>query len=780
MNVKRIIILGLLLVSVNMLFAQQNFSSETFSLSIDGMGNITSLEVLPAGKNLVAKDSAGVLLQLVKDGKRYQPVSAAFAKSTITLRYPNERIARIRVSPKNNYLRFELTEISKDADAVIWGPLNTSIGDTIGNTVGVVRSPEYAIGIIALNTKTTGGELVNEEGAVYDRGTTAVKKSFGSSLQAFTVVRSHDRAITVWDRWKNVLLKGIPEGKLEGSAIAVFGSKPSDVLPVISSIEQSESLPHPLWKKEWIKQSAYTGRPYMITSFSEQNIDTLLRYAKRMGLAGVYHEGPFETWGNFELDKKLFPNGIKGFTECVKKAHVMGLRIGFHTLSNFITTNDAYVTPKPNPHLATAGSSILQNAIDREAAVITIQSPEYFEMQSDLNSVRINDEIIRFRKVSKNEPYQLLGCVRGAFGTKKSNHAKGVIVSRLIDHPYKVFFPDWTLQKEIAANIANFINETGADQMDFDGHEGTYATGMGNMSLAGFAEDVYKALKHPVVFGSSRAAHYFWHMNDYLNWGEPWYGGFRESQSDYRIDNQKYYENNYMPNMLGWFLITSQTKPEDVDWMLARAAGYNAGYALVVRYDAIKNNPFINEIAEQVNSWTEAQQKNAFSPAQKQWLKVPEHDVHLERGGVNAWKMYRYKKIVFEHSSKVLQPGEPSSSEWTFENNTGKQNVQLVLLATGNTGEISNPVIELDNSLRIQLPVNLKAGQSLVIDHSDSANLYDQKGKFVKKVTLAQPLPELAEGSHHLLFDCAFSEGADINVKITVKLSDGIEKVQAK
>lgn len=780
MNIKRIIISGLLLVSVNMLFAQQKFSSKTFSLSIDGMGNITTLEVLPEGRNLVATDSAGVLLQIVKDGKWYKPVSAAFAKSTITLRYPNGQTAKIRVFYKNTYLRFELTEISKDADAVIWGPLNTSIGDTIGNTIGVVRSPEYAVGIITLNTKTTGGELVNEEGAVYERGTTAVKKSFGSSLQAFTVNRSHNRVITVWGNWKNVPVKGIPEGKLEGSAIAVFGSKPSDVLPVISSIEQSEGLPHPLWKKEWIKQSAYPGQPYMITSFSEQNIDTLLRYAKRMGLAGVYHEGPFTTWGNFELDKKLFPNGIKGFTECVNKAHAMGLRLGFHTLSNFITTNDAYVTPKPNPHLATAGSSILQDAIDPEATVITVQSPEYFEMQSDLNSVRIDDEIIRFREVSKNAPYQLLDCVRGAFGTKKSNHAKGAAVSRLIDHPYKVFFPDWTLQKEIAANIANFINETGADQMDFDGHEGTYATGMGNMSLSGFAEDVYKAIKHPVVFGSSRAAHYFWHMDDYLNWGEPWYGGFRESQSDYRIDNQKFYENNYLPNMLGWFLITSQTKPEDVDWMLARAAGYHAGYALVVRYDAIKNNPFINEIVEQVNSWTEAQQKNAFSPTQKQWLRVPEHDVHLVRDGVNAWKLYRYKKIVFEHSAKVLQPGEPTSSEWTFENNTGKQNVQVILLAAGNTGEISNPVIELDNSLRIQLPVSLQAGQSLVIESSTSANLYDQKGKFIKKVTLTQPLPELAEGSHHLLFDCAFSEGADINVKITVKLSDGIEKVQAK
>ena len=72
-NVKKIIISSLLLVSGNILFAQQNFSSKTFSLSIDGIGNITALETLSAGKNLVTKDSAGVLLQLVKDGKRYKP-----------------------------------------------------------------------------------------------------------------------------------------------------------------------------------------------------------------------------------------------------------------------------------------------------------------------------------------------------------------------------------------------------------------------------------------------------------------------------------------------------------------------------------------------------------------------------------------------------------------------------------------------------------------------------------------------------------------------------------
>lgn len=73
MNIKRIIISGLLLISTNMLFGQQKFLSKTFSLSIDGKGNITTLEVLPAGKNLVETDSTGVLLQVVKNGKSINP-----------------------------------------------------------------------------------------------------------------------------------------------------------------------------------------------------------------------------------------------------------------------------------------------------------------------------------------------------------------------------------------------------------------------------------------------------------------------------------------------------------------------------------------------------------------------------------------------------------------------------------------------------------------------------------------------------------------------------------
>lgn len=446
-------------------------------------------------------------------------------------------------------------------------------------------------------------------------------------------------------------------------------------------------------------------------------------------------------------------------------------------LSNFITTNDSYVTPVPHPHLATAGYSLLTSNITSDETTIPVQDAAYFNMNSDLNSIRIGNEIIRYREVTKEAPYKLLGCVRGAFGTQKLAHVQSDTASRLMDHPYKVFFPDWTLQKEVASNVASFINATGADQMDFDGHEGTFSTGMGNYSMAAFAEEVYRQSKHPVVFGSSMPDHYFWHMNYYLNWGEPWYGGFRESQADYRIENQKFYQQNYLPNMLGWFLITPQTTTEDIDWMLARAAGYNAGYALVLRTETVKRNPDINEVMERVGEWTVAQQKGLFTTEQRNWLKDPANEVQLLRKP-DGLMLVRYKKYSFIHQRKMLQPGEPASSEWDFTIPSADDGAKIVLLAKGKEGQLSNISIELDRSIRVVVPGSIEAGQSLVLDNTDSAKLFSSNGQMLSKVPVQISVPELKEGAHHLMVDAAFSDESDITLQVVIRIVNAKESLK--
>jgi hypothetical protein len=747
-------------------------------IQLNDSGYISGLKNITDGTTYGVPAQPGILMQLVVKGTRLKPYAVKIKRDQLYLSYAGKKQAIVKFTQKPSYMRLELIAVSEGVDAILWGPFHNSITDTIGNTVGVVRNATFAIGIQCLNTKTSGGALKNDEGAVYEAGTTANGTPYGSSLQAFCVNRLHDRTIKVWNRWPAVTVKGIKDGGLTGSAIALFGCSPGMVLPTIRQITTDNDLPYAVLQNEWAKTSAASGKPYLITTFNETNIDTFLNYASRMGLAGVYHEDPFETWGHFQLKKELFPHGREGFRRCVEKAHAKGLRLGFHTLTTFITTNDPYVSPVPDKRLALAGAGSLVQDIAADATEIEVSANQPFTLKSDLNSVIIDDEIVRFTTVSDSAPFILSGCTRGAFGTQRSPHRAGKSVSRLIDHPYNVFFPNWDLQKEIAANIARFINETGADQLDFDGHEGTYANGMGDLSFNTFAEEVFRQSNHPVVFGSSRANHYFWHINNYLNWGEPWYGTFRESQSDVRINYQKLHEVNYMPNMLGWFLITSTTVPEDVNWMLARAAGYNAGYALVVREEALAN-PHMEEIIRLIDLWRNAQQQKLFSSAQKEWLKNTNNEAELVLID-GQYLLKKFDKKTFEHQAKILQPGEPSTSSWHFENNATGETPRMVLAAKGERGSFNRPVIEIDGSFRLELPLALAVGETLVIGKTSEAALYNIKGELVKRVPLDRPLPALNAGSHTLSFDAGRNIHDEIKAIISIRVSENTEPVNMR
>ncbi len=761
--------------------AQFSFKTNTFSIQLSEKGEIENLLDNHSSKDYFPKTAESFLLQVKSGDKVISPNSSNYRKNTINFKFENGVVANVSVKEANNYLAFYLTKITNpdQVDAIIWGPVATVISDTIGEFIGVVRNADYAIGIQALNAKTTGGVLDNPEGAVYERGTTAIAQEYGSSLQAFCMNREKERKVNVraYHNFKEAPVAPNPDASLMGSGIALFGSKPENVIDVIGEIEVGEGLPHPMINGEWIKKSEQTGRAYMIAGFTESNVDTLIDYAVRMGMLSLYHEHPFKNWGHFDLIEDQFPNGIEGMKKCVEKAKAKGIHLGVHTLTTFTTTNDAYVTPVPHPNLAIAGGSVLGNDIDETSTEIEVAGPKYFTFKSSLQSVRIGDEIIRYQKVTDEAPYKLVGCIRGAFGTVKASHKKGQAVNKLQDHPYKVFFPDWKLQKEIISNMADFFNKTGVSHMDFDGHEGAYSTGEGDFSMDYFAEEFQKQIGHTVINGSSRSNHYYWHINHYLNWGEPWYGGFRESQSDLRFRNQQLLERNYMPNMLGWFLLTPTTTVEDIDWMMARAAGYNAGYALVARLEALKNNPNTDEVVKQVRDWEDAKRAGVFNKEQRERLKNPDNEFHLKRINENEWELQAFTKFSFEHENLLVQPGQPTYSEWNFENKGKEQAFIIKLLAKGNEGVLKNPVIELDNFYEIEFPVTLKTGYSMVYDRSAKIRIYNKKGRFVEEKEFNKEIPNISTGTHSFTFDATFEDADGMSVLGTIKLQGGFEIV---
>ena len=107
-----------------------------------------------------------------------------------------------------------------------------------------------------------------------------------------------------------------------------------------------------------------------------------------------------------------------------------------HTLSNFITTNDPYVTPVPDARLAKVGSAQLSQSINDTEKEIAISDPEFFNQfkNNTLKSAVIGNEIIRYGSVSASAPWKLIDCQRGSFGTKASSHNQGDSIGKLMDH----------------------------------------------------------------------------------------------------------------------------------------------------------------------------------------------------------------------------------------------------------------------------------------------------------------------------------------------------------
>ncbi len=116
-----------------------------------------------------------------------------------------------------------------------------------------------------------------------------------------------------------------------------------------------------------------------------------------------------------------------------------------HTLTNFMTTNDAYVTPVPHPGLMTFSETVLLEDLSSDATEIIIQEGAGYMKKNTCQAIRIGDEIIQFGSVTKEAPYTLKNCKRGAYSTVASAHKANVKVARLADHPYKTLFPTFRI-----------------------------------------------------------------------------------------------------------------------------------------------------------------------------------------------------------------------------------------------------------------------------------------------------------------------------------------------
>ena len=233
-----------------------------------------------------------------------------------------------------------------------------------------------------------------------------------------------------------------------------------------------------------------------------------------------------------------------------------------------------------------------------------------------------------------------------------------------------------------------------------------------------------------------------------------------------------------MPHMLGWYLLGEQTTMAEMEWMLARAAGYHAGFAMVARPKALRSNPRTPQLLDAIREWEEARTTNAFTLAQREALKNPKDEFHLEKIAAGKWNLYQYSLSPLLLREKFeRQPGEPTHTTWTFNQSAHEQPMQFRLFINGKSGGIKNIKMQVDNYAEISIPIELGAGESIVCDGTQEVRIYDVQKKKKRSYTLASQVPVVTPGNHTIVFDCSFEEGDSVKVEMQVKALGRVEAV---
>lgn len=793
------LLLILILISCNK--EKISFQTTQFQVDIDKTGNIVNFTDLNSGTSYFPRGEKAPVLSLYKEKEKEQilPSSALFnaESSKLILNYPNGSVAGIKVDNKGEYLRFELLSLEprNGITIVMWGPYPTTIDKLIGETIGVVRDNNFAIGVQGLNILTIAAypnETDSEEGRQYidplpgqelpdslkdkigedfpvnvniygdmpafvrqTRGTTAVKKSFGSEIRMYARDRRVQRIVDD-GRW---IIEPIDVDFI-GTAIAVFGCKEPQTLDFIEKIELGENLPHPIFEGEWIKRSPRLNEAYMMMETNNHNIEKTIEYANACNFKLVHMDIPFRSWGHFDMKTNSFPKGAEDVRKMTARAAEEGIIFGAHTLTMFTQKHDPYISPFPNDSLCHYGITKLSQPVGKTDEVIYIDDPAVFKdpdkrpsITGNTHTVKIGKELVNFSNVSEDEPWRLLDCQRGRYNTTSASHEKGVSIEMLINDSYSGFYPDIYLQGQYSKRLAEICNNTGIGHMEFDGYAGGSATGQGAYAAGKFIKEWYENLDQYVLTGAAGPFHYFWHIYTRMNWGEPWYNNLRQSQVNYRLENQRYYKRNLMPCMMGWFSMQKNYRPEDIEWIQARSAGFDAGYLLRVDENTVESNGFKETHFTAIREWQKARKNNAFNEDQKERMKNPENEFHLEKVNDNEWKLYSVNlKGNYVHKFRLVQDGEPVVSNCNFQNQYESQPLQFYFYVKqgeeSKNGTVSNIKLTVNNYAELLIPGEFQPNDNLYCD-GEKIYLCDNCWKIKQTIPVGK-LPKVKNGENQI------------------------------
>lgn len=154
----------------------QSFDTDYFRIDINSKGYIVGMwNRTKESRNFSPEDQPSPLLALYNSQLKryYYPEKAHYRNGKYRLEYENGSVATVRLEEKARYFKLTLENLEnrEGIDGVQWGNYYTNINNLLGEMIGVARDTSatvgYAIGALALNDNTIGGEsrFTSETGA---------------------------------------------------------------------------------------------------------------------------------------------------------------------------------------------------------------------------------------------------------------------------------------------------------------------------------------------------------------------------------------------------------------------------------------------------------------------------------------------------------------------------------------------------------------------------------------------------------------------------------------
>jgi hypothetical protein len=466
---------------------------------------------------------------------------------------------------------------------------------------------------------------------------------------------------------------------LEGAVVAIVASPTQEMRDVLKeAVAASETLPQSPLGGPWAMDARINRASYLFAAPTEENVDEIIRTLRSIGFNQVQIHGGRNTFrfGDCKPNPDLYPDGVASIRAVVDRLRDAGIHVGMQPYSFFIDKSSPWVTPVPDPGLASSATFTLAEDLSADAtAVPVLESTEamstitgFFERNSV--TLRIGEELITYSGLSKELPYAFTGCTRGALGTTAAAHPAGTEVHHL-EERFGLFAPDpySPLFTEVVGANARFFNEAGFDTIYLDALDGGDVLGGEEWAWhynSKFVWELWKRLDRPAAVEYSTFHHHLWFLRSrHGAWDYPTRAYMQFI--DQHVAANRRNDAIFLPSNLGWWAFhgwqppqVEPTFPDDIEYWCAKALGTGSGLSLL-GYDP--DRPAHQRLAAIVRNYETLRHDGYFSEEVKARLREPGAEFALEQTSAGQWQFRPVNAV--QHRVRSI---DGWSNRWTVPN----------------------------------------------------------------------------------------------------------------